>query len=186
MPERPYRATRLGTLFHQWVEQRARSGGALETLDVWDGELDLDADDLADSSPDAVVTDDDARRLADFQATFARSRWAGLTPIEVEREIHIPFLGHSVVCKLDAVYEIDGRAEVVDWKTGKAPSGTDDLARRTLQLALYRVAYAEFTGRPLDQVDAVFYFVADDLEVRPTELLDRAGLERAWSEAIGS
>jgi DNA helicase-2/ATP-dependent DNA helicase PcrA len=186
MPERPYRATRLGTLFHQWVEQRARSGGSLETLDAWDGELDLDADDLADASPDAVVTDDDARRLADFQATFARSRWAGLTPIEVEREIHIPFLGHSVVCKLDAVYDIDGRAEVVDWKTGKAPTGPDDLARRTLQLALYRVAYAEFTGRPLGQVDAVFYFVADDLEVRPTELLDRAGLERAWSEAIGS
>ena len=185
MPERPYRATRLGTLFHQWVEQRARSGGSLETLDAWDGELDLDRDDAVDASPDAAVTDDDARRLADFQATFARSRWAGLTPVEVEREIHLPFLGHSVVCKLDAVYEIDGRAEVVDWKTGKAPSGADDLAKRQLQLALYRVAYAEFTGRPLDQVDAVFYFVADDLEVRPTELLDRAGLERAWRDAIG-
>ena len=185
MPERPYRATRLGTLFHQWVEQRARSGGSLETLDAWDGELDLDPEDVVDASAEPVVTDDDARRLADFQATFARSRWAGLTPIEVEREIHIPFLGHSVVCKLDAVYEIDGRAEVVDWKTGKAPTGSDDLAKRQLQLALYRVAYAEFTGRPLDEVDAVFYFVADDLEVRPTELLDRAGLERAWRDAIG-
>ncbi|WP_439694039.1 UvrD-helicase domain-containing protein [Curtobacterium sp. SP.BCo] len=185
MPERPYRATRLGTLFHQWVEQRARSGGALETLDAWDGELDLDLDDAVDASVDAVVTDDDARRLADFQATFARSRWSGLTPVEVEREIHIPFLGHSVVCKLDAVYEIDGRAEVVDWKTGKAPTGADDLASRQLQLALYRVAYAEFTGRSIDEVDAVFYFVADDLEVRPTELLDRAGLERAWRDAIG-
>ncbi len=185
MPERPYRATRLGTLFHQWVEQRARSGGSLETLDVWDGELDLDRDDAVDASPDAPVTDDDARRLADFQATFARSRWAGLTPIEVEREIHLPFLGHSVVCKLDAVYEIGGRAEVVDWKTGKAPSGADDLAKRQLQLALYRVAYAEFTGRPVDEVDAVFYFVADDLEVRPVELLDRAGLERAWRAAVG-
>ena len=185
MPERPYRATRLGTLFHQWVEQRARGGGSLETLDVWDGERDLDGDDLPDASTDAVVTDDDARRLAAFQETFSRSRWAHRTPIEVEREIHIPFLGHSVVCKLDAVYEIDGRAEVVDWKTGKAPSGADDLAKRQLQLALYRVAYAEFTGRPVDQVDAVFYFVADDLEVRPTELLDRAGLERAWQEAVG-
>ncbi|SOC88479.1 DNA helicase-2 / ATP-dependent DNA helicase PcrA [Curtobacterium sp. 314Chir4.1] len=185
MPERPYRATRLGTLFHQWVEQRARSGGSLETLDAWDGELDLDPEDVVDASAEPVVTDDDARRLADFQATFARSRWAGLTPIEVEREIHIPFLGHSVVCKLDAVYEIDGRAEVVDWKTGKAPTGSDDLAKRQLQLALYRVAYAEFTGRPLDEVDAVFYFVADDLEVRPTELLDRAGLERSWRDAIG-
>jgi len=185
MPERPYRATRLGTLFHQWVEQRARSGGSLETLDAWDGELDLDPEDVVDASAEPVVTDDDARRLADFQATFARSRWAGLTPIEVEREIHIPFLGHSVVCKLDAVYEIDGRAEVVDWKTGKAPTGSDDLAKRQLQLALYRVAYAEFTRRPLDEVDAVFYFVADDLEVRPTELLDRAGLEQAWRDAIG-
>ncbi|WP_416394027.1 MULTISPECIES: ATP-dependent DNA helicase [unclassified Curtobacterium] len=185
MPERPYRATRLGTLFHQWVEQRARSGGSLETLDAWPDELDLDRDDVVDASADAVVTDDDARRLADFQATFARSRWAALTPIEVEREIHIPFLGHSVVCKLDAVYEIDGRAEVVDWKTGKAPTRDDDLAKRQLQLALYRVAYAEFTGRPIDEVDAVFYFVADDLEVRPRELLDRAGLERAWRDAVG-
>ena len=185
MPERPYRATRLGTLFHRWVEQRAGSGGSLETLDLWDGERDLDADEVVDASADAAVTDDDARRLAAFQATFARSRWAGRTPIEVEREIHIPFLGHSVICKLDAVYEIDGRAEVVDWKTGKAPSGADDLAARQLQLALYRVAYAEFTGRPLDEVDAVFYFVADDLEVRPTELLDRAGLERAWRDAVG-
>ncbi|WFR68389.1 ATP-dependent DNA helicase [Curtobacterium flaccumfaciens] len=185
MPERPYRATRLGTLFHQWVEQRARSGGALETLDVWDGELDLDLDEAVDASTDAVVTDDDARRLADFQATFARSRWAELAPIEVEREIHIPFLGHSIVCKLDAVYEIDGRAEVVDWKTGKAPTGAEDLAKRQLQLALYRVAYAEFTGRPVDEIDAVFYFVADDLEVRPRQLLDRAGLEQAWRDAIG-
>ncbi|MGN7190082.1 ATP-dependent DNA helicase [Curtobacterium sp. MCBA15_004] len=185
MPERPYRATRLGTLFHQWVEQRARSGGSLETLDLWDGERDLDADELVDASTEAPVTDDDARRLAAFQDTFARSRWAGLVPVEVEREIHIPFLGHSVVCKLDAVYEVEGRAEVVDWKTGKAPKDADDLAARQLQLALYRVAYAEFTGRPIDEVDAVFYFVADDLEVRPTGLLDRRGLERAWRASLG-
>jgi DNA helicase-2/ATP-dependent DNA helicase PcrA len=185
MPERPYRATRLGTLFHEWVEQRGRSGGALETLDVWDGELDIDQDDGPVAAADAVVSDDDARRLGEFQATFARSRWAGLTPVEVEREIHIPFLGHSVVCKLDAVYAVDGRIEVVDWKTGKAPKGAADLGRRQLQLALYRVAYAEFTGRPIDDVDAVFYFVADDLEIRPAELLDRAGLERAWTAAIG-
>jgi DNA helicase-2/ATP-dependent DNA helicase PcrA len=193
MPERPYRATRLGTLFHQWVEQRARGGGAAAPLggwdgglDAWDGELDLDVGETAPATDgDLAVTDDDARRLADFQETFARSRWAGLTPLEVEREIHIPFLGHSVVCKLDAVYEIDGRIEVVDWKTGKAPTGAEDLERRQVQLALYRVAYAEFTGRPIEDVDAVFYFVADDLEVRPTALLDRAGLERAWREAIG-
>jgi DNA helicase-2/ATP-dependent DNA helicase PcrA len=181
MPERPYRATRLGTLFHAWVEHRSVPSGSLDVLDAWPDELDRDTGDSAD----ATTTDDDARRLAEFQATFARSRWATRTPVEVEREIHIPFLGHSVVCKLDAVYEIDGRIEIVDWKTGKAPSGADDLAQRQLQLALYRVAYAEFTERDVADVDAVFYFVADDLEVRPTELLDRAGLEAAWLAAVG-
>ncbi|MFZ7088291.1 ATP-dependent DNA helicase [Curtobacterium sp. RRHDQ10] len=180
MPERPYRATRLGTLFHAWVERRAQPGGALETLDAWDGELDLDPDDSAA----AAATDDDARRLSELQGTFARSRWATLTPIDVEREIHIPFLGHSVVCKLDAVYAIDGRIEIVDWKTGAAPRDAADLERRQLQLALYRVAYAEFTCRDVTEVDAVFYFVAEDTEIRPTGLLDRAGLEAAWAAAI--
>ena len=182
MPERPYRATRLGTLFHAWVEQRSQRGGALEALDAWDGERDADPDE----STIAAATDDDARRLVELETIFARSRWADRTPIEVEREIHIPFLGHSVVCKLDAVYEIDGRIEVVDWKTGTAPTSGDDLERRQLQLALYRVAYAEFTGRSLADIDAVFYFVADDLEVRPTRLLDRAGLETAWRAAVGA
>jgi DNA helicase II / ATP-dependent DNA helicase PcrA len=181
MPERPYRATRLGTLFHAWVEHRSAAGGALEVLDAWAGELDIDPTD----SHDASSTPDDARRLAELQATFERSRWATLTPVEVEREIHIPFLGHSVICKLDAVYEIDGRIEVVDWKTGKAPSGDDDLRLRSLQLALYRVAYAEFSGRPVEDIDAVFYFVADDLEIRAEELLDRAALEQAWRESVG-
>ncbi|KQO63167.1 ATP-dependent DNA helicase [Curtobacterium sp. Leaf261] len=181
MPERPYRATRLGTLFHQWVERRAAPGGALEALDAWDGELDLDPEESAV----AAATDDDARRLAELQTTFARSRWAERTPVEVEREIHIPFRGHSVVCKLDAVYEIDGRIEIVDWKTGKAPRDDADLLERQLQLALYRVAYAEFTGTDVADVDAVFYFVADDVEIRPSHLLDRAGLEQAWAEAVG-
>jgi DNA helicase-2/ATP-dependent DNA helicase PcrA len=182
MPERPYRATRLGTLFHQWVERRSVAGGGLETLDAWAGELDVDPDE----TPDAATTPDDARRLAEFQRTFARSRWAERTPVEVEREIHIPFLGHTIVCKLDAVYEIDGRYEIVDWKTGKAPSSPKDLDQRSLQLALYRLAYAEFTGRDPRDIDAVFYFVADDREIRAESLLDRAALETAWTRAVSA
>ncbi|WP_165063748.1 ATP-dependent DNA helicase [Marisediminicola senii] len=44
MPERPYRATRLGTLFHAWVEDRYGAAGALETIDVEPGAFDLDLD----------------------------------------------------------------------------------------------------------------------------------------------
>ena len=41
MPERPYRATRLGTLFHTWVEERyGTGGGAADVLDAAPFELD--------------------------------------------------------------------------------------------------------------------------------------------------
>ncbi|HWR86644.1 MAG TPA: ATP-dependent DNA helicase, partial [Rhodoglobus sp.] len=136
MPERPYRATQLGTLFHAWVEDRYGPGG--EDLDALPTEIDVD---------DVV----DAERLAELQATFERSPWASRRPVEVEREIHLPFAGRIVICKIDAVYSTgtgaDGdRFEIVDWKTGKAPSGAKDLEERQLQLALYRLAYARWRG----------------------------------------
>ena len=40
MPERPYRATRLGTLFHAWVEERSGLAGSREVIDVLRSELD--------------------------------------------------------------------------------------------------------------------------------------------------
>ena len=46
-----------------------------------------------------------------------------------------------------------------------------------LQLAIYRVAYAELVGVPVDQVDAAFLFVRDGAVVRPDGLPDRNGLE---------
>ncbi len=114
MPEKPYRATRLGTLFHSWVEQRAGVGGSFEELDTLATESDTEQGQL------------DAAALAALQATFEQSPWAGLAPIEVEREIHLVLDGQIVICKIDAVYAVaapDGtrRFQVVDWKTGKAP-----------------------------------------------------------------
>ena len=44
MPERPYRATRLGTLFHSWVERRAGGVGSGDLVDAGPEELDLDLD----------------------------------------------------------------------------------------------------------------------------------------------
>ncbi|WP_245631498.1 ATP-dependent DNA helicase [Curtobacterium ammoniigenes] len=180
LPDRPYRATRLGTLFHRWVEERSAPSGTVELLDAWPDELD-DAAEAPDAETEASVLDDDeATRLRAFQSTFARSRWADRTPIDVEREIHIPFLGHSVVCKIDAVYETATGCEIVDWKTGRPPSGARELDERSLQLSLYRLAYAEATGRSLDSIDAVFFYVAADQEIRATSLLDRAALEARW------
>jgi DNA helicase-2/ATP-dependent DNA helicase PcrA len=46
-----------------------------------------------------------------------------------------------------------------------------------LQLAIYRIAWAEVQQVPLAQVDAVFYDVRSDRLVRPESLPDRDALE---------
>ncbi|AYF97074.1 ATP-dependent DNA helicase [Protaetiibacter intestinalis] len=174
MPERPYRATRLGTLFHSWVEERyGTAGGGADELDAAPFELDDEGD---------VV---DAERLAELQATFARSEWAALKPVEVEREIHLPFAGRIVICKIDAVYRHGDRFEVVDWKTGKAPRDDADLERKQLQLALYRLAYARREGIDPALIDAAFYFVADDEVIRPPHVDSEQELLERWTAAFG-
>jgi DNA helicase-2/ATP-dependent DNA helicase PcrA len=172
MPQRPYRATRLGTLFHSWVEERFGVTGATEVIDALSIELD-EGDELAE-----------AERLEALKATFEASPWAARKPVEVEREIHLPFDGRVVICKIDAVYEQNGRYEVVDWKTGKAPRDAEDLEHRQLQLALYRLAYAHWTGIDPELIDAVFYFVADDRVIRPERLYDERELIELWRAAI--
>ncbi|ROQ38429.1 DNA helicase-2/ATP-dependent DNA helicase PcrA [Frondihabitans sp. PhB188] len=193
LPERPYRATRLGTLFHAWVEDRYQPTGAGETLDAaaFDQEaafaLDYDADEAAPlgGGRSGPVDPDDARRLAELQATFEASEWADLDPVDVELEIHLPLGPRTVICKIDAVFVRDGRYQVVDWKTGKAPRDADDLRLKQLQLALYREAYASYRSIDPAIIDAVFYFVADDKVVRPENVSSRAELERLWAGVEG-
>ena len=60
----------------------------------------------------------------------------------------------------------------MDWKTGRADSGDP------LQLAIYRLAWAEATGVGLDEVAAVFVHVRDDRVVAPRNLAGRAELEQ--------
>ena len=78
--------------------------------------------------------------------------------------------------RIDAVYadptpEADPGFLVVDWKTSRRDDADE------LQLALYRLAWAELSGLPLDRVRAAFYFVRSGRVVEPTDLPDRARLE---------
>ncbi|TXK19621.1 ATP-dependent DNA helicase [Homoserinibacter sp. GY 40078] len=174
MPERPYRATRLGTLFHAWVEERYGRAGGSDELDADAFELD-DAGDLVE-----------AERFAELQQIFERSPWASRRPVEVEREIHLPFDGRIVICKIDAVYQEGERFEVVDWKTGKAPRDDADLERKQLQLALYRLAYARWAGIDPALIDGAFYFVADDRVIRPPHIDTEEELIARWRAAFGA
>ncbi|MFC5501034.1 ATP-dependent helicase [Lysinimonas soli] len=173
MPERPFTATRLGTLFHSWVENRYGLGSGADELDA--GAIELD------DGGDGV----DAADLARLQAIFEASPWATRRPVEVEREIHLPFGDRIVICKIDAVYRTEGdRFEVVDWKTGKAPKDADDLERKQLQLALYRLAYSRWAGIDPARIDAAFYFVADDLVIRPAHIDSEDELLARWRAAF--
>nr|WP_104197547.1 ATP-dependent DNA helicase [Cryobacterium sp. M15] len=192
MPQRPYRATRLGTLFHSWVEQRAGGATGTDRVDAALNELDFGDDDAGDGGAgddggagalnDLAVPEQE--QFAVLQATFERSEWADRAPVDVEIEIHHVLAGQVFVCKLDAVYRTEAGYQVVDWKTGRAPKNAADLELKQTQLALYRLAYARWKGIDPSIVDAVFYFVADDTVIAPERLYSEADLLAAWSGAM--
>lgn len=161
MPERPYRQTRLGTLFHAWVEQRSGLVGAGVGLD----------DDALWDDDEGGASAADAAELARLRACFERSEWAGLRPLEVETEIdfvtrRLDGRDHVVICKLDAVYRRGDRYEIVDWKTGRPPSTEAERRSRMLQLELYREAYHAKHGIDLDLIDVALFYVGDELVLR--------------------
>lgn len=178
MPERPFRQSRLGTLFHQWVEQRYGLFGGGELFDTPSAER--------DEEPDGPLAEQ--ARLEALQETFERSPWASRAPVEVEVEIHSLLAGRVIVCKLDAVFVSEDPAfdfQIVDWKTGRPPADAEDLERKQLQLALYRTAFAAWRGVDPERVDAVFYFVAEDRIVRPERIYSSEELSSLWSSRIG-
>lgn len=192
MPERPYRATTLGTRFHAWVESRSGQPGRGPSIDDALWELDLGEDDAIDADAGhggaAGHSEDDALRR--LQETFLRSEWAQLAPLEVETEIDMSLRGaegvEQIICKLDAVYrraDRGGRIEIVDWKTGAPPRTATERSTRMLQLALYRLAYHKRTGVPLEEIDVVLYYVADDLTIRSDRVYSEPELAHLWNAA---
>lgn len=169
MPQQPFAATRLGTLFHNWVERRGSAVGLGDAID--------------DEPLDDEHVGIDAERLDRLKRTFAASPYGSRAPAETELEIHLPLAGTTVVCKIDAVYRDGDRATVVDWKTGALPTDAADVEARQLQLALYRAAYAAHAGLEPGLVDAELYFVEHDRVVRPDRIESLAELEARWLSA---
>jgi len=175
MPQRPFRATRRGTEFHSWAERLFSPDGLSDGLELQE-----------DSGADALEVQD-ADALAALKQRFLATDWPSRTPIEVECEIDVPFGGRIVICRIDAVFpgrDDPTRFEIVDWKTGKVPDG-DELTRKQLQLALYRMAYAKREGIPPERIDASFYYVEHDVEIPATALASEDELLARWRAAFG-
>jgi len=175
MPSEPFAATRTGTLFHNWIEASYANTAIsvpfeeLDNLELESIELDEDAEDLTEA------------KLEFLKANFATSEWVNQTPVAVEIEVQLTHGVNTFICKLDAVFETPTGVEIVDWKTGKSPKDEAELEERSLQLALYKMAYSAYSKtkpgakviEPQD-ISVAFYYVAENKVIRPAIVLNEA------------
>ena len=161
VPFAPNPLARRGTAFHAWLERRFGSTRLID-LDELPGAAD------AGAAPDTELTT--------LQEAFLASAWAARSPHDVEVPFETVIDGVGLRGRMDAVFaEPDGGWTVVDWKTGAAPDPAHQPAVG-VQLAAYRLAWAELSGTPLERVGAAFHYVRHDRTLRPVDLLDADGL----------
>ncbi|MET8449640.1 ATP-dependent DNA helicase [Streptomyces sp. NPDC005209] len=162
LPHPPQPAARRGTRFHAWVETRFEA----LTLPM------LEPDELP--GREAEIADE--RDLDALKEAFERTEYAHRTPYRVEVPFQLALAGRVVRGRIDAVYKNgdgDGATyEILDWKTSRGR------AADPLQLAIYRLGWAEQQGVPPESVTAAFLYVRSGEVVRPVDLPDRPALER--------
>lgn len=125
---------------------------------------------------DAEIADEED--LQALKEAFERTEYAHRTPYRVEAPFQLSLAGRVIRGRIDAVYKDgdgDGAGatyEIVDWKTNRHRDADP------LQLAVYRLAWAEQQGVDVESVTAAFLYVRTGQVVRPDDLPDRAALER--------
>ncbi|MFG2328881.1 ATP-dependent DNA helicase [Streptomyces sp. NPDC048604] len=164
MPKPPQPAARRGTRFHAWVEAQ------FEELPLpMLGPDELPGGEVFADEPEIV----DERDLAALKDAFVLTPYAHRTPYRVEAPVQLALAGRVVRGRIDAVYrdEATGAYEIVDWKTSHFR------AADPLQLAIYRLAWAEQHGLDPEEVAAAFVYVRSGEVSRPANLPGRAELE---------
>lgn len=170
VPREPGMSARKGTAFHAWVEEYFGTAGM------------LDLDEAAGSDEHI----DEAYGLESMVETFRSSEWANRAPVHVEIPVETRIGDVVVRGRIDAVFrDADGRWDLVDWKTGRPPSARQ-LQTKAVQLAVYRLAWSRLKGVPLEDVRAAFYYVSENLVVRPHDLGSAGQLEKIITAAISS
>jgi len=165
MPRRPVKQAARGTTFHSWLESRFGQAQL------------IDADELPGAADDAAAQAGDPE-LAELKAAFEAGSWGSRWPAEVEVPFETKIGDRLLRGRIDAVFADGpgGGYDVVDWKTGRQPALAAEKRAVAVQLAAYRLAWAALAGVALAQVRAAFYYVRDDVTVRPADLLDGEGL----------
>jgi DNA helicase-2/ATP-dependent DNA helicase PcrA len=161
MPVRPEPQARRGSRFHAWVEQ------------LYGGVALLEPDDLPGAG-DADLSDDE---LTALQQRFLADGWGERAPVAVEQPFELVVAGRLIRGRIDAVYAAgDSGFDVIDFKTGSVPA---DFAAASMQLSVYRLAWADLAGVDPDRVQAGFLYVRTGTVKRPDQLLSRDELAAA-------
>ena len=162
VPRRPSAAARFGTQFHARIEAHYGQQALLDPTDL-PGQGDV-----------AIGSDPELDQLLD---QFVRGEFGSRTPVAIEAPFTVRLVGRQIIGRIDAVFETqlpDGSVgfEVVDWKTNA------DTTADPLQLAIYRLAWAEQHGLDPQQVVGAFAYVRLDQTVRYDDLPGRDQLEQ--------
>ena len=171
MPRARNRHAELGTAFHAWVEARL-------------GVQPLITDDLLPGAADEGITSD--AELGALKEAFERLPHAAVAPTGVEVPFALSLGGVVIRGRIDAVFPAFADAppgvlwEVVDWKTSASERAD------SLQLAIYRVAWAQLRDVPVEQVRASFVHVRSGRVDVPGELPDAAELVALVTQAGGA
>ncbi|UYG18285.1 ATP-dependent helicase [Brachybacterium huguangmaarense] len=179
LPRRPSASARRGTEFHAWLEHRFGAGTLLELEDI-EEIADLDRPDPDEAGGVEHAAAQDRARL---RAAFEESIWVDRTPLAVEEPVTVTIGTTSVRGVIDAVYPDEasqapaGGVVIVDWKTGRRPTGARRRAR-AVQLSVYRLAWHERTGLPLESIRTMFHYVGENVTDEVTEHPEREELAR--------
>ena len=153
MPQRPVAAQRLGTRFHRWLEDRFALTPAFDV-------------DPGQEPPDDPY-------FARLSAAFERGQFAARRPLAVEVPFSMLVGGTIIRGRIDAVFAAADGYLVVDWKTGDVDRADP------VQLAIYRRAWADLVGVPVERVQVGFFDILRDRLVTPT-----LPPESAWADAV--
>ena len=169
VPRKPGLAARRGTAFHSWIEEFYAKTSM------------LDLDEIT-APADAYL--DEALDLQSMKDAFLASEWAARTPAFVEVPLETRVGPVAVRGRIDAVFQQpDGSWLLVDWKTGRVPSGRE-LKSKLVQLAVYRLGWSRLHGIDVEQINAAFYYVNSGTTIHAEHLSSESELEAMISKAF--
>ena len=156
MPRGQDQYSRRGTAFHLWVEKQFSEAPTL----------------MGDDYMDYLDPLDDDSKLEALKKAWLASHWATKVPTNVEVPFETVVSGVLIRGRIDAIYRDGDGYIVVDWKTGSSELGES----AAVQLAMYRLAWAELSGTDISKVKAAFHYVPTGRDHSPANLMSQEEL----------